>query len=139
MSVTIETVNSELHTVVWNNRPKDWIDGGMPQCQVRRWPTEHGYTLYDADYRRIGTALRAVPRKPDIKRDERLWYAYASMGVYIKGSLYQAADTLEYEGEIIESEDKLHEDCCVLSDPVDEISHGTFNGKRCEVAIYDND
>jgi len=137
--ITIETVNSELHTVVWNNRPKDWIDGGMPQCQVRRWSTEHGYTLYDADYRRIGTALKSLPRKCDVKRDERLWYAYASMGVDVRGRFFCEADSIDTEDGVIEFEEKWCEDSSVLCEPVEEVTHGIFNKERCEVAIYDND
>jgi len=135
MLVTVETVNGAPHTVIWNNRPKDWIDGGMPQCLVRRFPTEHGYTLYNEDYRRIGTALKAVHKKPNIKRDERLWYAYAAMGLYVKGKLFQEADSINYEGELITFVEKVHENCCVLNDPVDEITHANYNGERVEIAI----
>ncbi len=131
MSVTIETINGKPHTVVWR--------GVMPEVysenQHRRWPTTHGYILQDADFNRVATALRAVPLNADVRRDERLWHAYAAEGLHIRGKFFSEGGDIDYEDEIITFEEKWCEGCSVFCEPVEIITHAIFENEHVEIAI----
>lgn len=131
MTVTIETVNGKLHTVVWHIKP--------PECysenQHRRWATTHGYILQDADFKHVATALKAVPCLSDVRRDERLWYAYLAEGIQICGKFNAVGGDVEHEGEMIEFPTKWYEDCNVICEPVEVITHGVYMGQKIKIAI----
>jgi len=135
MKVTIEQVNEHRCTVVWKKQPADFIDGAMTQCQVRRWRTTHGYILGDADWNSIGTALFAIPKIADVRRDERLWHAYAAEGLSVRGKFFSEGGDIEHEDEIITFEEKWCKNCAVFCEPVEEITHAIIDGTRVEIAI----
>lgn len=131
MPVTIETINGSPHTVVWvGDAPETYSEN-----QHRRWPTTHGYILQDVDHNRVATALRAIPKMSDVRRDERLWYAYLSEGVQVFGKLWVEGGDVEHEGEIIEFPTKWYNNCAVICEPVEEVTHGIYMGSQIEIAI----
>lgn len=138
MKVTIEPINHELCTVVWNVTCYDFGDGNNIRSVMKHCRTTHGYALFDGNGVRVGQALFAVPKTPDIKRDERLWHAYAAEGLRIAGNFFSQADEIDDEDSgVISFPEKLYEGCDIFHEPVEEVTHATLNGVRVEIAIAD--